>query len=364
MRKFFQFIVYTAFLLCSVLATAQSVADLTVGQVAVADRSQASLTKVAPQALEQVLVKMSGNPSIATNSVVQSAMTQADQFLQTFSYVPQSVEGHEQLMVAIRFDKRALATLLRQANQAVWRANRPVTLAWINLDEDNNNPDTVLSSDEQVPSVIALRHDADQLGLPLLLPTMDLQDQSYINDNSNMPFDVSKLAQASKRYHVKSVLAGNISSAVDGSWQGQWMFILKGQPHQWNTVGATPQVVINQAMQDMDSIMSSQLAVRDNTALQSRVALQVTGVSTLDDYAVVMNDLKQLNIVAHIGVAELDGATMKLKLNVVGGKQALLTALSHNTDLSNLTQPTVTTADSSDLYYQFQTNTTAGGSAS
>ena len=181
-----------------------------------------------------------------------------------------------------------------------------------------------------------------------------------------MPFDVTKLAAAGQRYQVKSVLAGNISSVVDGSWQGQWMFMLNGQPHQWNTVGATPQQVIQQAMQDKDSIMASVLAVRDNVKLQSPVAMQISGVSSLDDYAVVMNELKQLDVVANIAVAQLDGATMVVKLNVVGGEKALVTALQHNTDFSPLVQPMVAPVDHSDLYYQFQTstNSNSNGAAS
>ena len=361
MRKLNHVITLCVLLLISSCGMAQVVADLTVGQVAVADRSSAALNRVAPAALRQVLIKMSGNPSIVTLPAMQIDLAQANQFVQTFAYHQVEGNGQRQLMVSIRFDKTVLDKLLRQANQAVWRANRPLTLAWINLDQNDNNPNTILASDEQVPVVTALKTDADQLGLPLILPAMDIQDQGFINDNSNMPFDVTKLAAVSERYQVKSVLAGNISSVVDGSWQGQWMFVLDGQPHQWNTVGATPQQVMQQAMQDMDSIMSSVLAARDNTRLQTHVAMQVAGVSTLDDYALVMNELKQLNVVANIAVAQLDGATMVLKLNVVGGKKALVAALQHNTDLSQIAQPMVATVDHSDLYYQFQTNTTSNG---
>lgn len=364
LRKLNRLVVLLVLLLAGSCTMAQVVADLTVGKVVVSDRSQAALNRVAPTALQQVLIKMSGNPSIVTVPALQSDLAQASEYVQTFSYEQTEVDGKQQLIASIRFDKSVLDNLLQQANQAVWRANRPLTLAWINLDQGDNNPNTILSSDEDMPAITALKLDADQLGLPLILPAMDIQDQSFINDNSNMPFDVTKLAAVSERYQVKSVLAGNISSVVDGSWQGQWMFILEGQPHQWNTVGATPQQVIDQAMQDMDSIMSSVLAARDNATLQSHVAMQVSGVSSLDDYALVINELKQLNVVAHIAVAQLDGATMILKLNVVGGKKALVAALQHNTDLSQVAQPMVATVDHTDLYYQFQTNTTTSDGTS
>jgi hypothetical protein len=364
MRRIYQLVVFATVFLFSIASFAQVVSDLTVGTAPVSDRSQASLAKVAPQALKQVLIKMSGNPGIAALPEVQATISNAPQLIQTFSYSTVTADGQSQLMVNIRFDKGVLDNLLNQAHQAIWRSSRPMTLAWINLDQNDNNPNTILSSDEQLPTVTALKGDASRLGLPMILPAMDLQDQAFINDSSAMPFDTSKLAAAAKRYQVNSVLAGNISSAVDGSWQGQWIFILKGQPHQWNTVGASPQAVIMQAVQDVDSIMSSVLAVRDNSKLQTKVAMQVTGVSTLDDYALVMNDLKQLNAVAHIGVAQLDGATMQLQISVVGGKKALMSALQNNTDLSQVEQPVVASNNMNALFYQFVTNNTSVNSTS
>ena len=357
-RRIFQIITVLGLSWIAIFAEGQVVADLAVGKVVVANRSPAALNRAAPNALRQVLVKMSGNPDIASNPDLQSVITQASQFVQTFSYDETQVDGQTQLMASIHFDKNSLAQILQQIHQTVWRADRPLTLAWVNLDRDDNNPNTILSSDEQDAQVNALKTGADQLGLPLLLPAMDIQDQAYINDNSNMPFDVAKLAAAGKRYQVDSILAGNVSSAVDGSWQGQWMFVLNGEPHQWNTVGATSQQVIQQALQDMDNIMSTTLAARDNSKLQSLVSLQINGVNSLDDYALVINELKQLNVVAHVDVAQLDGATMILKLSVVGGKPALVAALQHNSDLSAVTQSMVTAANQTDLFYQFQTNTT------
>lgn len=356
MRKLILFI---ASLLCSVVVFADTATELNVGVVPVADRSQAALAKVVPGALQQVLVKTSGNPSVAAVPEIQMAVGNAGQLVQTFSYSTEPVDGKTQLMVHIRFDPSAVRNLLNEAHQAIWTSQRPITLAWINVDENDNNPNTILSSDEQTPPIMALQIDSQRLGLPVILPAMDLQDQAFINDSSAMPFDTQKLEAAAKRYQVNSILAGNISSAVDGSWQGQWMYLLKGQPHQWNTVGATPQVVIDQAMQDMDSIMSSVLAARDNAKLQTQVAMQVTGISSLDDYALVLNDLKQLDVVARVGVAQLDGATMQLQVYVVGGKKALVAALQHNSDLTEVEQPVVASNDVNALFYQFQSNTSA-----
>ncbi len=361
MHKMYQYIAWVLLFMCAMCAVADTV-DLTVGSVAVTNRSQQALFKAAPQALRQVLIQVSGNPDIMSDPTVRSVLPQADQLIQTFSYTTQQVGNQAQLMVNIHFDQAVLNKVLRQANQTVLHtANRPMTLAWINLDDHTNSPNTILSSDESSPVISALQRDASRLGLSVILPAMDLQDQAYVKDNAELSFDTHKLAAAAERYHVSSILAGNVSRAVDGSWQGEWLFVSAHQPHQWNTVGATPQLVLTAALTDMNNIISSTLAVHNDPKLQSAVTVQVTGVNSLDDYALVMDDFKQLNVVAHIGVAQFNGATMLLQLRVIGGKDALVAALQHNASFVNTVASTTaaTAAGNSDVSYQFQENTDA-----
>lgn len=329
----------------------QAVANLSSGTVPVQTQTTAAVNQVAPQALAQVLIKMSGNPSVVSIPSVQQAISQAQQWMQSFSYVP--ANNGQLLQVRIEFDQKAVAQLLHQAHQAVWRADRPLTLAWLSVDDGSNNPSPILSSDESSPPVIALRADAAQLGLPVVLPDMDLQDQGYINTNANMPFDISKLQSAGERYKSASILAGNLSVAVDGSWQGQWMYLLNGVPHQWNTVGPTSVAVIHQAMLDMDGVMASVIAARDNADLQTPVTLQIVGVTSLDDYVLLMHELKQLTPVAQVNLAQLDGSTMNLHLQVVGGLDALRAALSKSADLSRVPQPMLS-SEAAALTYKFK----------
>ena len=356
MRRVYQLLVFIIFYGVLSLAQAEQVNDLNVGVVPVDSRSQAALIKVAPEALQQVLVKMSGNPSVSVIPEVHLAMTQqAASLVQSFSYTREG-SGSSQLIAHIHFDKRAVEKLLEQASQAIWRANRPVTLAWVNLDRNDNTVNTIISSDDQTPVAYALTNDANNVGLPLILPAMDLQDQGYTNTSSNMPFDMSNLLAVGKRYHASSVLAGNLTVAVDGSWEGQWMYLLNGTAHQWDSAGATPEDVIRQAVSNMDSIMSSVMAVRDNPKLQSTVGLQIEGVTNLRDYALMLSDLRALNVIARIAVAQLNGATMVLRLKVVGGEKALQAALIHSTDLMQVPQPLLQSNQAQGLYYQFKSN--------
>ena len=350
MRKFISLIILSLSWMSAVLAV--PVAHLNDATVAVGDRSQASLAKVAPEALSQVFIKISGNPSVVDVPPVAAAITQAMQYVQSFGYTT----SQSQLRVRIQFDRAAMIHALTQADQSVWRADRPVTLAWVHVDAENNAPTPILSSDEDTPVISTLRAGSDRWGLPMLLPSMDIQDQDFINANASLPFDVTKLAAAGKRYSTRSILAGNLTQSIDGSWQGQWLYLLAGEPHQWNTAGKTQQEVVNAAIADMDGIISSTLAARDDTKLQTAVKVHVLGVINLNDYALIMSDLKYLNAVAHVDVSQLQGSTLALTLEVIGGKAALMHALKANHDLSPMSQEFLQDNKTADLFYQFNSN--------
>lgn len=344
-------------LLVSSVLYGYTVPNLSKVCVPIAKRSPEAVAQMAPKALAEVLIKMSGNPSVIQLPELQQALQHADQLVQSFGYVSQVQDGAAQLYANIQFDSAALKQLLHQVHQVVWRADRPITLAWIQIDRRNNNPNPVLANDEQSPMIMVLKQTAEHLGLPLILPLMDIQDQNYIDTADGVPFDHEKLLEASKRYQSSSVLGGKITIAADGSWRGQWLYVLNGQSHQWDTVGQTQQEMIQQVMNDVDSVMSSTLAVRDNEKLQSTVTLHILDVIDLNAYALIIQHLKQLSVVAHVGVSQLDGSTMKLTLSVVGGCQALVAALKDDADLIPASQPFIQrhVAPQNGLFYKFQT---------
>jgi hypothetical protein len=366
MHKFLQRFVFFLIVLAVTQVQAEVVKDLSVGVVAVTAHSTDAVNQAAPAALKQVLIKMTGNPSVVDQPELKAVTKNAAQWMQSFSYlsVPSALNGAKQ--ARITFDRKAVVQLLQKTQQAVWRADRPLTLLWVKVETDDNNPNPVLSSDDQSPAALALQQGGVQLGLPLVLPSMDLHDQNLTSDDAGvLPFNVNQLKQAGRRYHAQSILAGNLSIAVDGSWQGQWMYLLDGVPHQWDTLGATSVDVIQQAMTNMASILASEVAARDNAQLQSTVSLKITGVTSLSDYAAILHNLKQLKVVAQVSVAQLDGSTVYLQLRIVGGPAALQSALKSLIDLTLVSVPTKTDDPASPVPMVYQFNApTAGDAAS
>ncbi len=90
------------------------------GEAPVASYSPEDWQKAIAPALQQVLVKVSGNPNIAQVAAIRKAMSKASSMVQTFAYA-HSMDGggKEALMLRVRFSSKMVDALLQDANQSV-----------------------------------------------------------------------------------------------------------------------------------------------------------------------------------------------------------------------------------------------------
>ena len=113
---------------------------------------------------------------------------------------------------------------------SLWNADRPVSLCNIYI---NNGSDTVaLSSDTDSMQANYLRQLAQGLGVPLIWPLYDTQDQQHIslsnpptttNTVSLLPSNIQTYWQ--QRYGASSLLYGIVWSK-DNAWYGSWLISL------------------------------------------------------------------------------------------------------------------------------------------
>lgn len=88
------------------------------GEVPVASYSPADWQKALAPALEQVLIKLSGNPKIAQKAAVRQAISKASKMVQTFSYLHHAdASGKQSLVLRVRFSSSAVDNLLSDAGQ-------------------------------------------------------------------------------------------------------------------------------------------------------------------------------------------------------------------------------------------------------
>ncbi len=334
MRRHFFYLIFSVFFAVNV-ATAATVSHLNIAMIPVNGTSLAARQIALPKALSQVLVKLSGNPKIMTVPMIQEALGQVNQLIQSYDYLNQILADHSsQLILRVTFNETALKQLLHSLGQATWSDHRLLTLMWIQMVSHGNA--TLLSSTNDIYLSQEVQKTAQLRGVPILFPTMDLQDQSLIS--SKDPFNRSLLQQAVMRYGADAILGGYVREN-DHQWQGRWLLLAKGVPYQWDSKADSIEILLQRAVNDMVNLMANQLAMVDDQALQTDVTLEVSQVKNLEDYVTVLSMLRHLTPVAKVMTRKMSDSGVLLCVRVAGGEQALSNALASEPHFVLLNQP-------------------------
>ncbi|WP_163936106.1 DUF2066 domain-containing protein [Paraferrimonas sp. SM1919] len=170
-------------------------------QIDVPDRSRAELNKAIELGMQNIILKISTEESLA-HPLVQARVKVANQFLRKYSY-----EQGSGLILELEYDLDAIEKVLRTAQLPVWGKQRPMTLVWLN----DQTTDSIISESNLTQSELPLASIADKLGLPGILPTMDLDDLSQVNANDIKGWFIANIATASKRYPTDFFVVANLS---------------------------------------------------------------------------------------------------------------------------------------------------------
>lgn len=340
-----------AWLLAALLALpagvwAESTADrLYEASLPALDQSDSERRKILRTGLESVIVRVSGQTDFRDNTVIREALNNADAYLLQFTYsslpdaekaaLRSETETKNRLAaksggankspalpptvrINLAFSPEAVKALLRKAQLPIWPANRPSVLVWV-VSDSGAGKQQLLASD---PAQAFLLQEAKRRGLPLMFPMNDIKDQLTLGVDRLWNLDQAAITEAAQRYGEGSVLVGKATQLPTGEWQGSWLYLLKGQS--WS---------LESNSEDFESFLSQGIneAIRVQVQRYSAVAasgagtvaLVVSGVNNLKDYANTLQFLKNLDPVQSLRVTAVKGNVLYCALELDGDSQVL-----------------------------------------
>lgn len=344
-QYFLGLLVAIALLMQPVLVLAVDVPDLNQVVLTVPDRSPTALSNAINKAFSQVLIKLSGNPQVMTLPAIQNALPDLQQWVKSYAYESQtSPEGIVTLQLTVAFDESSLTQLLREAGQASWSANRPLTLVYFDGDADDWQADVAKLAKDR--------------GIPVIFPEMDLSDQMIMGDpaqtqEADQSADVSdqQIKEISSRYGVSSMMTIQIHQQADNAWTADGQYWLNGQSTPWHIVSSTKQGVVTNLLNKMAAMMMSRLVVSDNEALKSTVTLSVTGVNDIADYAKVMHYLRGREDVTDVSVKDVTTTGVIFSVHITGDIPQFKKVLASGDRLHEVNTDLVENEHHADLYY-------------
>ena len=303
---------------------AATVTNLYQAQAVLPDTDKQSEQKARVEALEQVLIKVSGQSAITQNEVIRKALANSSPYVSQFGYGSES--GQQTL--ELTFDQSRIRNLLTQANATLWSEQRPSVLVWM-VNDANRNRDIIWdqSGNSFEPQ---LKKAAESRGVPVLMPIGDFEDVTAINIPDIWGGFVQPIAGASVRYQPDAVLVVRVRQLADENVQVGWQlfadepeYLVSSQtaPAEGRTSGASAEAFTDMMNQVAD-LLAGKYAVQLGGASEGEFSIQVANIQSTEDFFALERLLTNLTSVASVNASKLKGDRVLFDVNLLSSETA------------------------------------------
>lgn len=315
---------------------AAQVADLYESEVSVPDQGSAARAVGMAEAMAAVLLKVSGSSAVLGAEVIQGAMANAARYVQQYRYRSEEIPSAERkaadgavapqgrLWLWVGFDSASIDNLLRRHGYTVWSAARPATLVWLAVEEGAQR--VLVGANDQGLVREVLDAEARRRALPLRLPLLDLSDQAKVRTVDVWGGFTDNIEAASRRYEPQALLIGKLYP-VGAGWEAHWRLRYRDEWHEWQQQAADVRVAIASGVGGATDYLSQRFA-ESSLLGGDELLLRIEGVAGMSDFRRVHDYLLSLHGVSAVILRRVDAAASSFRLQMEGGREAVLQAIS------------------------------------
>ena len=297
--------------------------------------------RVASAGLLAVLTRVTGLTSIPRNETVRAALADPSRYYNEFRFFAETSEGRSEDQLSITFQRDLVLELVREARLPVWWTRRPTLLVWAVIEEQGQR--TVLSGDSDHPLRDALLDYAEERGLTLRLPFMDIDDQLMISASDVWGNVTNTIEDASARYRPDVVMTLRMRSSLslDGRrLNGNWSYWFDGQPVVVRYDAEQFDVVAREGLEPLVNRLVSTYGVPARRV--NLWQLEIGGLAEIGTYVDLLGYFEGLDFIEGVDVSALDQEVLTVVLKSRAGAEQLLRLL---TAEARLVEDTTASAD-------------------
>jgi len=229
-------------------ATAAEIDDLYQGQTIVTGEREETRGPGFAECLEDVLVKVSGDPRLIGDPRVAEMAKQAGIIVGEFRYHDRmaGIRHHDEqgtrdrpYDLIVRFEKAKIDAALRSLGRAPWTASRPRIVVFLGM--RNLLASYMLAEDgDRALEHEALVAAAARRGVPLMLPSRAALEQAGVSFESLPAADLARLDAAAQAMGGDRALVGRMAWSDEAmSWVADWRLRSAGETEQWQVRSLT-----------------------------------------------------------------------------------------------------------------------------
>ncbi|MCW8918645.1 MAG: DUF2066 domain-containing protein [Gammaproteobacteria bacterium] len=315
---------------------AAQVAGLYEAEVSVPDQGPTARAAGMAEAMAAVLLKVSGSSAVVGAEVIEGAMANAARYVQQYRYRSEEIPPAERkaadgevvpqsrLWLWVGFDSASIDNLLRRHGYTVWSAARPATLMWLAVEEGAQR--VLVGANDQGLVREVLDAEARRRALPLRLPLLDLTDQAKVRTADVWGGFTDNIEVASQRYEPQALLIGKFYPVGVG-WEARWRLRYRGEWHEWRQQAADVKLAIASGVGGATDYLSQRFAESSSLG-GDELLLRIEGVTGMSDFRRAHDYLLSLHGVAAVILRRVDATASSFRLQIEGGREAVLQAIS------------------------------------
>jgi uncharacterized protein len=229
-------------------ATAAEIDDLYQGQTIVTGEREETRAPGIAECLEDVLVKVSGDPRLIGDPRVAEMAKQAGTMVSDFRYHDRmsGIPHHDEqgtrdrpYDLIVGFEPAKIDGALRSLGRVPWSASRPRVVVFLGM--RNMVASYMLADDgDRALEHEAIAAAAARRGVPLILPSQAALDQAGLRFETLPTTDLSHLDAAAQAIGGDLALVGRMAwSDAAMSWVADWRLNSAGSTYQWQVRSVT-----------------------------------------------------------------------------------------------------------------------------
>lgn len=314
-------------------ASAARVSGLYEAEVVVADKTEESREAGLGDALARVITKVTGQRNPRSNPVIADAVASPGRFVQQFRYRQEDVPGGSvqtqppttqgpRWFLWAKFDAGVVDGLIADAGLRIWGRLRPDVMLWVVVEDSGER--RILGGDES-PELAAVLLDAAKLrGVPVVLPLLDLEDQSRLRPSDVWGGFWERIHAASDRYQANVILTGRVYRLLPSLWEGKFALTIGDDLQEWTGQGDILELLLSDAVNDVADRLAQRFSGPGMLVDAAGFDVVVDGVRSVSDYARTLEYLGALEQITDVSVTRVVADEVRFKVQARGDKESLL----------------------------------------
>jgi len=257
--------VLAAALFCTAAANAARADELYEAQAIVTGQREPERLRALPDCLEDVLVKVSGDPRLIGDRRLLPLKANAENFVASFRYHDRmaGLPVHDEqgtrdrpYDLIVSFDEAKTDAALRSLGLEPWKEPRPRLALFAGV--QNGPVPYVLTSDGErgLEQKLSLQAAAQKRGMSIVLPTASMLAAAGVRFDGLSAIGFERWGPIAKDAGGDTALIGTLFwIAAEFGWRADWRLVWQGD-HRWQIRGVTFDAAFRNAMEGSAQILS------------------------------------------------------------------------------------------------------------